>query len=391
MSGPGTTAVHGGAPEGAGEGPLSPPLVRASTWRFASLDDLTRASGDPDRGFYARYGGPDFARVEARHAALHGAERSLFFASGMAALSALLLGLCRSGGRVVAQREVYGGTKRLLGELARRWGLDVRFVDARDPAALAAALPGASLCLVESPSNPLLSVLDLRAVGMRCREAGVLLAVDATFQGPSDLLPLLLGADLVMESATKSLGGHSDLLAGFVAGGARVLDAVETARRVFGGVAAPDVAWLLERSLKTLPLRTARQAQTALHLAGRLEADPRVLDVRHPGLSSHPDAPLLRTLAEACGRPGGVGLVAFRVRGGPAAARAALERLRLIANAPSLGGVETLASLPALTSHAALSPEERAAAGIRDDHVRLSVGVEDPEDLWADLDRALGR
>lgn len=397
MPGSGTTAVHGADGEGSADppkgpppdGPVSPALDRSSTWRYAALEDLEAAARGERGGFYGRYGNENYARVERLHAALHGAEAACLFSSGMAALAGALLGLLRRGDRLVAQRQVYGGTRALLAECAGRLGFAVEPFDVDRPAALPDLLAGARLLLVESPTNPLLRVLDLPALAAAARRAGALLVVDSTFQGPTQCRPLALGADLVVESATKSLGGHSDLLAGLVAGGAAPLEAVRRARRIFGAIADPQTAWLLERSLKTLPLRAERQAETALTLARRLEADPRVRAVSHPGLASHPDHARAADLARQSGGDGGLGLVAFRARSATAA-RELAAGVRRFSHAPSLGGVESLLCLPAFTSHALLTPAERAAEGIGPDLVRLSVGLEDAEDLWADLDQALG-
>jgi len=340
-------------------------------------------------GFYARYGHPNFEIVEGKHAALHGAEQAVLFASGMGAIAAVLQAHLRSGDRVVAQRDIYGGTRALLAELEAHWGITTTWTPMGDLDALQGALPGARLYLGESPTNPLLKVLDLAATAERCKAHGVPFVLDATFDGPSNLRPLSLGVDLVVESATKSLGGHSDLLAGLVAGSASSCEGLRRVRRIYGAVPDPETAWLLDRGMRTLPARVARQNATALELARRLEADPRARDVRHPGLRTHPQRDLIERQARASGGTGGGGLVAFRCAAGAAAARDFCDRVRLIANAPSLGGVESLVCLPVLTSHTSFSPEERAEAGITEDLVRVSVGLEDVDDLWADIDAAL--
>ncbi len=385
MSASATTAVHGGSGEREPTGALPTPVYRTSTFRFASTDELRAGARGERPGFYTRYGHPNFRAVEEKVAALHGADDAVLFGSGMAAVAAVVQTFVRAGERVVCPREVYGGTRDLLDWLGRQAGVLTTWVPTGDLGALEAALPGARLAWAESPTNPLLRLADLAGAAAACRRHGVPLAVDATFAGPTLQRPLALGVDLVVESATKSLGGHSDLLAGTVAGAAGPLALIRTTRKVLGGISDPETAWLLERSLKTLPLRAERQAETALLLARRLEADARVRRVLHPLLPSHPD----HALAGATGLSG-VGMVTFACAGGLSAARAVADRVRLIANAPSLGGVESLLSLPVYTSHARFSPEERAAAGIDDDLVRLSVGLEEPDDLWSDLDQALG-
>lgn len=385
MSGSGTTAVHGGSGEKEPTGAVTTPVYRTSTFRFATTDDLLRGARGETPGFYTRYGHPNYRAVESKHAALHGAEDSVVFGSGMAALSTVVLTWVKTGERVVCFRDVYGGTRSLLDWLGRQMGLVTTWVSTGDLDAAEKALPGARLMLAESPTNPLLKVLDLPALAVRCRAHRVPLVLDATFSGPALQRPLAHGVDMVMESATKSLGGHSDLLGGFVAGPRACTDELKVTRKIMGGIADPETAWLLERSMKTVVVRTERQADTALALAQRLEHDGRVARVHHPLLPSHPDhAIALRTGLK------GVGLVTFACAGGVAAARSVADRVRLILNAPSLGGVESLLSLPVFTSHAMFTPPERASAGISDDLVRLSVGLEDIEDLWKDLDQALG-
>jgi cystathionine beta-lyase/cystathionine gamma-synthase len=394
VTGDGTKAVHGGASRERDPGehrsePVGAPLYRTSTFRFPTIDAL-RAGAAGGAPFYTRYAHPNFERVERTYAALHGAEDAVLFGSGMAALAAVLQGFTQSGARVVAQRTCYGGTHALLCWFAERWDLQVTWVDAEDVAQVEAALPGAALFLGENPMNPLLRSIDVQALARLCQAEGVCFVLDATFDGPINLKPLRLGVDLVVESATKALGGHSDLLAGLVAGDRGRCAPLRQVRKVLGSISDPDTAWLLERGLKTLPTRAHRQNATALALAGRLEADPRVSAVHHPGLRSHPQHERIQRLAKAGGGTGGGGMIAFRCAAGADAAIAFCDRVRLIANAPSLGGVESLVSLPRFTSHAAFSPAERLEAGIADDLVRLSIGLEEEADLWADIDAALG-
>jgi cystathionine gamma-synthase len=386
--GSGTRSVHGGERVDSDVGSLTTPIYRTSTFRFATTDDLIAAARGERPGFYTRYGHPNFATVEEKFALLHGAEAGALFASGLAAMAAVLFGHAKAGDRVVAARDLYGGTRTLLLEMAQRFGLTVDFVALDGPGgsddALARALAGARLFVAESPTNPMLRVLDLPRLARAARGAGALLVFDNTFAGPLNQQPLRHGADLVLESATKSLGGHSDLMGGLVAGRADLIEPLRRARKVFGAVADPDAAWLLARGMKTLGPRIERQNRTGLEVASRLERHPEVSRVLYPGLPSHPDHAIAKAMLSGFG-----GMVTFACRGGLEAARRVADRVRLVANAPSLGGVESLLSLPVYTSHAMFTAEERRAVGIGDDLVRLSLGLEDPSDLLADLDQAL--
>lgn len=382
-----TRAVHGTRQRG--PGPMSTPLVHSATFSFPSLEAMNAEQARGAAGaFYQRYGHPTLRGCEERLAEIEGAETALLFASGMAALSALWLALVRAGDHVVALRQAYGGTIGLLEWGQTRLGWSATLVDAREPGAWAAAFrPGTRVFHVESPTNPTLCVVDLAAAAALAHAHGAALTVDNTVASPVGQSPLALGADVVMYSATKSIGGHGDLLAGAVLGARAALEPVERARRVFGGIAAPETAWQIERSLKTLPLRVEACNAGALEIARRLAAHPGVARVFQPGLPGHPGHEVARRQMRLGFGP----LVAFEVRGGADAAVRVADALRLVRHAPSLGGVESLASLPAHTSHVGLGPEGRAEAGIPEALVRLSVGLEDPEDLWADLDQALAR
>jgi cystathionine beta-lyase/cystathionine gamma-synthase len=383
----GTPADHDRAPDG----PLSPSLSRSTTSASADAETVrtlgVRARHDE---FYARYGHPNARAFEAEIARLEGAEGAVSFASGMAAMHAVLCGLVSQGERVLVAEQVYGGTVGLASTDLPRFGIEVEWFDAFDPASLRAALRRpARLCVVETPVNPTLRLVDLAAVAAACREAGVVSLVDATFAPPPIQRSLDHGVDLVMHSATKSLGGHSDVLAGVVAGPHRLLGAIEAFRVRSGGVLAPDPAWLLCRSLATLALRVEAQQTAAAAVAERLLAGARAgapIDaVHYPGLPEHPDADVARRQMT-----GGGALVSFEVRGGLEAAIRMFDSLSLVARAPSLGGVESLASLPAHSTHAGLSPEERASRGIAAGLVRVSVGLEGADRIAADLLQALG-
>jgi cystathionine gamma-synthase len=382
-----TRAVHGaGATQ---PGALNPALVRSSTFAFESLEAMNaeQARGR-DSAYYQRIAHPTVRACERHLAELEGAEDALLFASGMAAITAVLLSQLSSGDHVVALEQGYGGTIEALRWGSEHLGWRVTFVDGRRPADWPAAFqPGTKLLHVESPTNPMNLIVDLTAAAELAHARGARLSVDNTFASPVGQKPLALGADLVAYSATKSIGGHSDLVAGAVTGSAAQLEPVWKMRKLFGAIAAPEVAALISRSLKTLPLRVAAQNATALELAKHLSKRAGVLSVAYPGLDAHPGhAVAARQMTLGFGP-----IVAFEVAGGGEAARRTVEALRLVSHAPSLGSAETLVSLPAHTSHIQLGPEGRARAGIPEGLVRLSVGLEDADDLIRDLDQAIER
>ncbi len=383
--GPGTRSVHGGEKPDPAMGSLVTPIWRTATFRFGTTEDLLAAAKGQRPGFYTRYGHPNFEVVEHKFAALHSTEAAVVFGSGMAAFTGIAMAHLKTGDRVVALRDLYGGTRLALEEFAARFSIRTTFVPFGDMPALEAALPGAKALFAESPTNPTIRVVDCDLVAAAAKRAGALLVFDNTFATPIVQRPLVHGADLVWESGTKALGGHSDLLAGLVAGRADLVEPVRRARRLFGAIPDPDSAWLLARGMKTLAVRVDRMSRTAAEVAKWLERHPAVSRVLYPGLPSHPDHDVARrTMAGGYG-----GMLTFACRGGLDAARRVADSVRLIANAPSLGGVESLLSLPIYTSHAATPPADRAASGVTDDLVRLSIGLEDASDLIADLDRAL--
>ena len=380
-----TRAVHGAHPSA--PGPMSTPIVHSATFSFATLGAM---NAEQERGaagaYYQRVGHPTLRACEERLAGLDGAEGALLFSSGVAALAAIFLAHLRNGDHALALHQCYGGTHDLLRWGAERFGWEVDFVDAREPGTWEKAFrPRTRLLHIESPTNPMLCVVDIEAAGRLARARGAMLTVDNTFASPVGQRPLALGADLVMYSATKSIGGHGDLLAGAVVGAAVALEPVWKARKVFGPVPDPALAWQIERSIKTLPLRVSAANAGALELARRLTEHPGVARVLYPGLPTHANHALAaRQMALGFGP-----VLSFEVLGGAAAAESVVNALRLVRHGPSLGGVESLACLPAFTSHIQLGPDGRAKAGIPEWLVRISVGIEDVDDLWADLDQAL--
>ena len=385
--GPDTRAVHG--PHVGQSGAMSTPIVHSATFSFDSLDDMVTASAAGSAGaFYQRQGHPTIHAVEDRLAALDGAEAALLFPSGMAAISSVFLSLLKSGDHVVCVDPCYGGTQQLLHWGKERLGWSHSLVDARRPESWPAAFqPNTRLLHLESPINPTLVCFDIAAAARLGHERGAKVTIDNTIASPIGQQPLAMGCDLSLYSATKSLGGHSDLLAGVACGSRAMLAAAYEARLVFGPIAEPTMAWMLERSLKTLPLRVRAGNANAMELARRLRAHADVAQVFYPGLADHPShAVAVKQMQEGFGP-----LLGFEVKGGADAALRVVNALRVIRHGASLGGVESLASLAAHTSHKMLGPEGRKRAGIPEGLVRVSAGIESVDDLWADLEQALAK
>lgn len=375
-SGLSTRAVHAGEATPRGGAPVVSPIVQSST--FYTADE----PGAEVR--YTRYGNNPNQQVTAdKLAAMEGAEAGIIVGSGMAATALSLLTFLSTGDHVVAASSLYGGTLQLLRRELPRLGIEATFVPQGGRWA-SAMRKRTRVLLVELPSNPTLRVMRLEPLSKIARERGVALVVDATFATPVNLRPLEHGADVVVHSATKYLGGHSDLVAGAVAGPASVIDEVRERMKSFGASLDPNAAWLLERGMKTLSLRVERQNRNALALAGWLESLPSVSRVLHPGLASHPDHEVASDMMDGFG-----GMLSLVVRGGDRRAGQVMNRFRLIRVAPSLGGVESLASMPRHTSHAGMDAAERKEAGIEPGFIRLSIGIEDEADLRADLEQAL--
>ena len=363
---------------------LAPILWATSTFVTPTVEEGRQlaTSPGPDR-FYTRYGNPTVRGFEEAVAELEGAGAARAFASGMGAISAVVLGLCSKGDHIVAQRQLYAGTQLLLQTACPRFGIDVTFVDATEPGAFAAAVePGrTTLVLAESPANPRLDLVDLDELGA---VAGPITVVDSTFATPLAQRPLDHGVDLVVHSATKALAGHNDATLGVVAGDEELVQWLWSFAVLQGACASPFDAMNGLRGLRTLGVRLERQTASAQHLAEVLEAHEAVVDVRYPGLPSHPQHELAVRQMDLAG-----GLITFDVAGGLEAGVAFVESVRLAQLATSLGGPETLVTHPASTTHVGLSPEELAAAGIGPGTIRMSVGLEHVDDLEADLVAAL--
>jgi cystathionine beta-lyase/cystathionine gamma-synthase len=377
---PATIAVHGTHPPALPGGPVVEPVHRSVIYEFESADEFAEVMADSGRGYlYTRIRNPSLDELAAIVAELEGAESALCYASGMAAISAAVDQLAGPGSAVVTGDQLYGQTYRMLRDRG-----STRFVDLADADAVRSALDGASMLYAETISNPRVAVADLPLLGRLAREAGVPLVVDNTLATPIGCRPIEHGAALVVHSATKYLNGHSDVLAGIAAGRPELIASLATRQLDTGATLAPDSAWLVRRGLKTLHLRWRRSCESAVAIARFLEDHPAVVEVRYPGLASHPDHQLARSLLDGCG-----GVLAFEVRGGRAGGERVMDRVAICLRATSLGGVDTVISHPASTSHRQLNAAELRAAGLSEGHLRLSVGCEDIDDLLADLDQAL--
>ena len=377
-----TVAVHAGTPQGA-NAPLTVPIVQSTTFRFESAAQVQEYSrGSSGLFMYSRDENPTVRAAEEAVARIEGAETAIVFGSGMGAMTTALMGLAGAGDEVIAATALYGGTYKLLRDVLTRFGVRMRPVEPERLAAEVAARP-ARVCVFESPTNPTLRVVDVAAVAAACRRSGTISLMDSTFGPPALQRPLELGVDVVMHSATKYLNGHSDHLAGVLAGGRDRLEPLRLLSHKLGASLDPQVAYDLLRGLKTFPLRMERHCATALRIARWLSEHRAVQRVWYPGLPSHPDHELARRQMTGFG-----GMVTFTL-GAKERAFRFWDRLRLVARAASLGGTETLSSLPILFSHTGYSPEELARAGVDEGMVRLSVGLEDADDLIADLAQAL--
>jgi len=365
---------------------VAPALHVSSTYRAATTQEFSaEATAVRPQHFYARYGNPTLSRCERLIAKLEQAESALLFSSGMGAISTALLALVAQGDHIVAQRSHYMGTTKLLATVLSRLGVVTTFVDQTDTEAFARALrPETKLMIVETPSNPALALTDLAAVAGFARARGIITLADNTFASPINQRPREFGIDLVVHSATKYLGGHSDLVAGVVAGPKELVDRIWEISIVLGACASPFNAWLLLRGLRTLPLRVERQCTTALALARHLEGHPAVARVHYPGLASHPQHALAKRQMKAFG-----GVLSFELVGGYRAAQRFVTALQLATQAVSLGGVETLAMHAASVWEGSLTPEQIEQAGVSPALVRLAAGLESAADLIADVDRAL--
>ena len=381
-----TTLVHGDRTDASGSG-VTPPIYQTSTFTFGDADAMAAAAQTPTfERFYTRYGNPNHGAVERIVAAIEGGEAAMVSASGMGAIAATVIALTGAGAHVVAQRMIYDGTRALLSTILSRFGLEVSYVDQHDATAFAAAMrPNTRLVMLESPSNPLLGITDIAAVSRVAHDAGALVSIDSTIATPVNQRPLDLGADVVLHSATKYLGGHSDLIAGVVVSWRELIARIWETHHILGPALGPFEAWLLLRGLRTLEMRVERHNRNALAVARAMEAHPRVTRVYYPGLESHAGHAIAKRQMRGFG-----GLVSIEIDGTFDDARSAIDRLRLFHSAASLGGVESLVAQPAAMWPDSSTSADARAMGIIPSLLRLSVGIEREEDLVADLNQALG-
>jgi methionine-gamma-lyase len=380
-----TRAIHGGEEKHGIGAPVTTPITRTSNFTFSSTAEMKRwAEGRSKAYIYTRYGNPTLAVAEEKVAALEGAEAAVVTASGMAAISSALLAVLKSGDELIASLQLYGGSYRLLRDILPRLGIRVRHVG-NDLAGIERLVnKNTRVLYTETPTNPTLRLVDLRKAAAFARKHRLVSIVDNTFATPVLQKPLALGFDMTVHSATKYLGGHSDLIAGAVAGSQKLMAAVRQMVIYLGGSMDPEVGFLLIRGIKTLELRVERQCRNAMAVARFLERHPKVARVHYPGLKSHPDHALAKKQMSGFGS-----MLAFDMKGGIGAARRVCDRVRVFLLAASLGGVESLVVLPIYTSHYNMSPKELAAAGVSPGTIRVSIGLEDPRDLIDDLRQAL--
>jgi len=380
---PETAAVRGAADLKKKNAPVTPPIYQTSTFEVTDNDEQVRVTST-DR-YYTRWGNPTITLAEETVASLEGTEAARVFASGMGAITTTVLTLLETGDHLVAQRDIYGGVTKFLSEWLPKMGIDTTFVETNDFEQAARAIrPNTKMLYLESPTNPALRVIDLKKAAALAQHHRLISFIDSTFGTPINQRPADYGMDLVMHSGTKYLSGHADLTCGVVSGRRDLIERIDDSRKTLGNCMDPHAAWLLIRGLKTLAVRVSRQNENALRVAEFLEKHAKVRRVHYPWLKSHPQYAIAREQMS-----GGSGMVTFEVDGTGEDARRVSESMRMFTLATSLGGVESLVSIPVLTSHAMISAQQRAEMGVTEQMVRLSVGIESVEDLIEDLEHAL--
>lgn len=378
--GPSTLSVHGIPERRADWTPVVGPVVQSTTF--------VNPVGSTEEVLYTRYGNnPNQVELARKYALLEGAESAVFLSSGMGATALAHLAVLRPGDHLLASEWIYGGTRRLFDDELGRFGIEVTYVDPTKHRLWRKSVTKSTRAIfVETPTNPTLRVIDLAPIAQVTKEFGIALLVDGTFASPINLRAMEHGADVVISSATKYLNGHSDVIAGAVAGSPSFIEEVTRLMRVWGQSIDPHAAWLVERGLRTLAVRMERHNANGMAVATWAASQPEFAAVHYPGLPGHPDHDYARQVLQGFG-----GMVGLELSGGTRAVERFLKKLKLVAHAPSLAGVESLISEPRLTSHKALTAEERARIGIPDGFLRLSCGIEDAADIIGDLEQALGR
>ena len=382
-----TRLIHAGEGVDSGATPsLTTPIYETSTFVFGSVADVVKYQEGKLNGYlYSRYENPTVVAVEQKVSAVDGAEVSLLFSSGMAAISTALIALLKSGDEILCCSAIYGGTFHIIEDLLPRLGITHRFISIEDLTNVGSVIgPKTKIVWFESPINPTLRCVDIRAVATACRKAGVIAAMDNTFASPINQPVLSMGIDLSMQSCTKYLNGHSDVTGGVLSGSKTLMEPMAKMRRLLGGVMDPLPAFALGRGMKTMTIRVAQHNANALTVAKFLEGHAAIERVYYPGLASHPDHTIAAKQMSGFG-----GVVTIDVKGGKAGAYRVFDKLKVVKRAASLGGVESICSLPILTSQYGLTDDELVKAGVSKGMIRISIGLEDASDLIEDLDQAL--
>ncbi|MDH5636709.1 MAG: aminotransferase class I/II-fold pyridoxal phosphate-dependent enzyme [Candidatus Bathyarchaeota archaeon] len=383
-----TKAVHAGEKRDPSTGAVVTPIYETSVFAFSRTKELIDVMSGKKGGYiYTRYGNPTVRTVERKMAELEGAEDVAVFSSGMAAIATTIFTLVSSGDHVVSTRDLYGGTLAFFKEVLPKFGVEASLVEATDFDEMKSAIQeNTKVIYAETPTNPTLKLVDVSKVAKLGKKKGITVVVDSTFASPYNLKPIQFGVDVVIHSATKYLGGHNDVTAGMVGGSENFVQKLKEMRKHFGGTLDPLAAWLLLRGLKTLGLRMERHNSNGVRVAKYLEKHPKVKRVYYPGLPSHPQYSIAKRQMKGFG-----GVVSFEIDGDFEETMKCVDNLKLCYLAASLGGAETLATQPVACSHYFVSAEDRKKAGITDQLVRLALGIEDPEDIIADLEQAFNK
>lgn len=383
-----TKSVHAGEKPDANTGAVATPIYETSVFAFSSTRELVEVVSKEKAGYiYTRWDNPTVRAAEKKTAEMEDAEDAAVFSSGMAAITSTLLTVISSGDHVVSTRDLYGGTLQFFRNILPKLGVEVSLAEATDFDEMASMVrKNTKVIYAETPTNPTLKIVDLPKIAKLGKKKELITVIDSTFASPFNMKPLQLGIDVVVHSATKYLGGHNDVTAGVACASEDFIQKLKEMRKILGGTLDPLAAWLLLRGLKTLGLRMERHNSNGMQIAKYLEKHPKVKKVYYPGLRSHPQHAIAKKQMKGFG-----GVVSFEIRGNPQKTMNFVENLRLCSLAASLGGTETLVTQPVTSSHYSVSAEDQKEAGITDQLVRLALGIEDPEDIIADIDQAFSK